>query len=74
MDSGVQIMNEIIVHLKERKAVKTHYMYFPSNAKLGDEDWRINRNNQCLFSSLKGNPFTQNVEYCKSKQIFVKIE
>lgn len=74
LDSGVQMMNEIITRLKAKKVVKTHYMYFPSKAKLGDEDWHINEDNKCLFSSLKGNPFTQNVEYCKSKQIFVKIE
>lgn len=73
LNSGVQVMNQIILQLMEKRKIKTHYMYFPSSAKLGDEDWHVNKNNQSLFTSLKGNPYMQNVEYCKSKQIFVQL-
>lgn len=73
LDSGVQVMNQIINQLIEKKKIKTHYRYFPSNAKLGDESWHVNMNNQSLFTSLSGNPFTQHVECCNSKQIFVQL-
>lgn len=74
LDSGVQLMKLLITKLQERgKLLRTYYLCFPLDNYRGDEQWFFYETNNLLFRELPANKYMNNVHYCNSKQIFVKI-
>lgn len=74
LDSGVQLMLLLIEDLKAWGLnLSEFYYFFPGDPYRGNQPWRPYATNHLLFQPLADNPVSQNINECRSKQIFVHI-
>lgn len=75
LNSGVQLM-KLLIQILNSKEIKfnTYFLNFPGDNYLGDEDWKTHQSNNILLSKLKENTYMDNIEICKSKQIFIQFK
>lgn len=74
LDSGIQLMKLLISQLKNRgKDIKELYFEFDSNF-YGNEHWRRYKTNDLKFNNIENNSFMENVNDCKSRQIYIHIK
>lgn len=75
LDSGVQLTKLMISKLKSKGVnFSVRYVCFPYDPMRGGENWDFHSKNDLLLQKLPDNPFTKNVGYCNSKQIFIHIQ
>lgn len=75
LNSGVQLMKLILENLSsDGLTIKNYYRHFSGDTYFGNEDWNSHKSNHLLFKNMQGNPYTANIEYCRSKQILTTIQ
>lgn len=75
LDSGTQLMKLLINKLNEAGRISSvKYAYFPNDPYRGNESWNGYQTGALVLHNLNGNPYTENVGCCSSKQIFVHIQ
>lgn len=74
LNSGTMLMRLMIQKLKQRGVQpKGCYLCFPGDPYRGNENWRFYSDNSILLAKHPQNTYMANVDFCNSKQIFVKI-
>lgn len=73
LDSGIQLMKLLISKLKKRgKNIKELYFEFDCNP-YGNEHWIRHKTNILKFNNIENNSFMENINNCKSRQIYIHI-
>lgn len=75
LNSGTQLM-KLLISILNKLGLKTEckYYYYQGDPYRGNENWILNENNNMQFAIHPDNTYMANVNFCRSKQIFVHIQ
>lgn len=74
LNSGVQLIKLLIQKLKNKGArLSVAYKYFEKDGYIKNENWQPHPSDRLQFQDIKANKYALNINYCNSKQVFIRL-